>query len=82
LGERHLRQVVQDYVEHYHEERPHQSLSNKLIAVTNDNAAMSGLVLRRQRFGGVLNYHHRAARRTQRRARCRVRAAGASQRVA
>jgi hypothetical protein len=37
------------------------SLGNKLIAATNDNAAMSGLALRRQRVGGVLNYYHRAA---------------------
>jgi hypothetical protein len=47
--------------QHDHGERPHQSLGNKLIASTNDNAAWSGSVLRRQRLGGVLNYYHRAA---------------------
>jgi putative transposase len=62
LGERHLRQLVREYVEHYHGERPHQSLGNKLIAPVNDNAALSGRVLRRQRLGGVLNYYyHREA---------------------
>jgi len=61
LGERHLRQIVQEYVEHYHRERPHQSLGNKLIVPTNDNAAASGRVARRQRLGGLLNYYRREA---------------------
>ena len=61
LGERHLREIIREYVEHYHGERPHQSLGNKLIAATNDNAAMSGRVLRRRRLGGVLSYYHRDA---------------------
>ena len=61
LGERHLRQVVQQYVAHYHQERNHQSLSNKLIAPMNDNAANGGRVVRTQRLGGVLKYYHREA---------------------
>ena len=61
LGERHLRQVVQEYVEHYHGERTHQSLGNQLIVATNDNTATSGRIVRRQRLGGVLNYYHREA---------------------
>jgi putative transposase len=48
LGERHLRQIVREYVDHYHGERPHQGLGNKLIAPMNDNAAASGRVVRRQ----------------------------------
>ena len=32
LGERHLRATVRAFVDHYHEERPHQGLSNTLIA--------------------------------------------------
>jgi len=31
LGERHLRWVVGEYVEHYHLERNHQGLGNELI---------------------------------------------------
>ena len=31
LGEGHLRAAVQAFVEHYHEERPHQGLGNELI---------------------------------------------------
>ena len=61
LGERHLRQIVQQFVTHYHQERPHQSLGNKLIEPMNNNAANSGRVVRRQRLGGVLNFYHREA---------------------
>jgi putative transposase len=61
LGERHLRQIVQQFVDHYHTERNHQGLGNKLIVPMNDNAANSGRVVRRQRVGGVLNYYHREA---------------------
>jgi hypothetical protein len=37
------------------------SLGNKLIAAANDTAAVSCLVMQRQRLRGVLNYYHRAA---------------------
>ena len=46
---------------HYHEERPHQSLGNKLITPMNHNAANTGRVVRRQHPGGVLSYYHREA---------------------
>jgi putative transposase len=61
LVERHLHQIVQDYVAHYRAERNHQALGNKLIAAQNDNAANGGRVVRRQRLGGVLNFYYRAA---------------------
>jgi transposase InsO family protein len=32
LGERHLRELVREYVTHYHQERPHQGLGNRVIA--------------------------------------------------
>lgn len=31
VGERHLRRVIDEYVKHYHIERPHQGLANELI---------------------------------------------------
>jgi putative transposase len=59
LGERHLRQILHEYVDHYHTERNHQGLRNELITASAvDDAAMSGNVLRRRRLGGVLNYYH------------------------
>jgi putative transposase len=61
LGERHLRELIREFTAHYHAERNHQSLGNKLISPTNDNAAVGGRVLRRQRLGGLLNFYHREA---------------------
>ena len=60
LGERHLRTVVTEYVEHYHAERNHQGLANELIA-SSVPANTDGVVHRRQRLGGLLSYYHRAA---------------------
>jgi hypothetical protein len=54
-----MRQLVREYVEHYHGERNHQGLDNKLVVATTGHATMSGRVLRRQRLGGVLNHYHR-----------------------
>jgi putative transposase len=55
LGERHLRTAVRAFVDHYHEERPHQGLGNKCIApATALNG--SGPVRCRVRLGGVLKF--------------------------
>ncbi len=36
LGEAHLRELVREYVAHYHEERPHQGPSGRLIVASPD----------------------------------------------
>jgi hypothetical protein len=59
LGERHLRKIVAEYVEHYHLERNHQGLGNKLIVPATINGR--GPVLRRERLGGLLTFYHRDA---------------------
>jgi putative transposase len=61
LGESHLRELLREFVAHYHVERNHQGLGNKLIEPSNDNSAMTGRVLRRKRIGGMLSFYHRAA---------------------
>ncbi len=62
LGQNHLRHVVTEYVDHYHGERTHQGLGNRLIEPENtDVAAGNGPVLRRQRLGGLLNFYYRDA---------------------
>jgi hypothetical protein len=45
----------------YHHERNHQGLANRLISPEADHLAKAGVVQRRQRLGGMLNYYYRAA---------------------
>jgi putative transposase len=59
LGERHLRKIVAEYVEHYHHERNHQGLDNKLIVPAPMNGCTP--VLRRERLGSILNFYYRDA---------------------
>src|SRR5215471_3021752 len=61
LGERHLRLAISEFVEHYHRERNHQGLDNRLItAPANDNADPARPIVRRERLGGLLSYYYRA----------------------
>ena len=59
LGERHLRWVVGEYVNHYHLERNHQGLGNELIEPVG--VPGHGRVACRRRLGGLLRYYHRRA---------------------
>jgi putative transposase len=59
LGEGHLRKIVTEYVGHYHLERNHQGLGNKLIVPAPIDGR--GHVLRRERLGGTLNFYHQEA---------------------
>jgi putative transposase len=61
LGERHLRNAVSEYAAHYHLERNHQGLDNELIEKPIDGPCVDGVVDRRERLGGILNYYHRRA---------------------
>ena len=60
LGEAHLRELVREYVAHYHEERPHQGLGGRLIASSTESRRRGRLV-RSERLGGILNYYYREA---------------------
>jgi len=61
LGERHLRHAVKEYTEHYHVERNHQGLDNRLIEEPPGVVDMNSAVVRHERLGGVLNYYERRA---------------------
>jgi putative transposase len=61
VGERHLRHLIDEYVGHYHTERNHQGLNNRLIIDPGSLPSDSGRVVGRQRLGGLLDYYHRAA---------------------
>lgn len=58
FGEAALRRAVHEFVAHYHFERNHQGLGNRLIVATTVQTI--GRVRRKQRLGGLLNYYHRA----------------------
>jgi len=47
---------------HYHDERNHQGLENRLIAAVTMEAE-DGEVLRHARLGGTLNFYYRKAAR-------------------
>jgi putative transposase len=61
VGQASLRRAIGEYMAHYHEERNHQGLENKLIRPQHRHAADAALVQRRTRLGGMLNYYYRAA---------------------
>src|ERR1700681_4461809 len=60
LGEGHLRAAVRAFVQHYHEERPHQGLGNELIA-PKPTSVGTGPVTCRSRLGGLLKFYYREA---------------------
>ena len=60
IGERHFRRAVAEYVQHYHGERNHQGLDNRLIFCL-PMIKMRSRVRRHPRLGGLLNFYARAA---------------------
>ena len=64
FGERHLRYLLREYVEHYNTERYHQGLNGKLIRPNptpgNDNQS-HGAIASRARLGGLLNFYFKRA---------------------
>src|SRR5262249_38072095 len=60
LAEPHLRVAVRSFMQHYHEERPHQGLDNELI-VPRTTAINSGPIACRERLGGLLKFYEREA---------------------
>src|SRR6266478_1429822 len=61
FGEESLRTATHNFVAHYHTERHHQGLANRLISPEAAHLGNAGVVKRRQRLGGMLNYYYRAA---------------------
>ncbi len=53
--------VSSTYLEHYHHERNHQGLENKLIEPGDEVGQSAGKVQSRERLGGLLNYYYRDA---------------------
>ena len=63
IGQASLRRAIDEYMVHYHEERNHQGLDNRMIRANPADAANDAFIYRRQRLGGMLNYYYCAAAR-------------------
>lgn len=61
FGEKHLRHVLSEFVEHYHLERPHQGLGNRRIIPPANDPPPKGRVYCKQRLGGLLKTYYRKA---------------------
>lgn len=63
FGERYLRCALQEFVEHYHRDRPHQGIRNELIAPSSGAPSTDGQVVADERLGGLLRSYRRVASR-------------------
>jgi len=61
FGENMLRNAARQFLTHYHTERNHQSLDNKIIQPGEEVGRHDGDVQCRERLGGMLRYYYREA---------------------
>ncbi len=61
FGERSLRKATREYAAHYHRERNHQGIDNRLIEPADRPASTISAIECVQRLGGMLRFYHRAA---------------------
>ncbi len=61
FSEKSLRRAVSTYVAHYHRERNHQGLNNRLIEPERNAGKRGAEVCCRERLGGMLRYYYREA---------------------
>jgi transposase InsO family protein len=61
FGERSLQVAVAEFLSHFHAERNHQGLDNRLIEPGQEVGHTPGEVVCRERLGGMLRYYYRKA---------------------
>src|SRR5579862_8333695 len=66
FGEASLQRALDQYIQHYHHERPHQGKENVILfpnseADNNSNPSRAGPVLCNRRLGGLLKFYYRKA---------------------
>jgi transposase InsO family protein len=61
FGENSLRKAIAEFLMHYHAERNHQGLGNRLIVPDPGVGGNRGAIQRHARLGGMLNYYFRQA---------------------
>ena len=61
FGEKSLQAAAAEFLRHFHAERNHQGLGNRLIEPGEEAARTTGDVVCRERLGGMLRYYYREA---------------------
>jgi putative transposase len=61
FGKASLRHAITQYMAHYHFERNHQGVGNRLLQPAAGIGPQYNSIRRRQRLGGMLSYYHREA---------------------
>jgi len=61
FGQKPLQAAVVSFLAHYHRERNHQGVDNRLIDPGEEVGRIAGEVECRERLGGILRYYHRKA---------------------
>jgi transposase InsO family protein len=61
FGEHSLRNTIQSYLTHFHQQRNHQGLANKIIEPSDEVGQCEGQIQCREALGGMLRYYYRDA---------------------
>jgi putative transposase len=61
FGEASLRRALTEYVAHYHAERNHQGVSNRLLEPLAEVSSTNDPTHCREWLGGMLNFYYREA---------------------
>ena len=61
FGEAMLQRAVRLFLEHYHHERNHQGLDNRILEPGEEVSRSTGDIECRERLGGLLRYYYRKA---------------------
>lgn len=61
FGQAMLRNSIREYLIHYHSERNHQGLDNRILEPGDEVGQIAGHIQCRERLGGLLRYYHRGA---------------------
>ena len=57
LGERHLRYLINEYVQHYNSTRPHSSMKNQPLEYTSEK--VTGKIKCQTTLGGIIKHYYR-----------------------
>jgi putative transposase len=61
FGETSLRRAANSYLKHYHAERNHQGVANRILEPGDEVGHVDGPIECRESLGGLLRYYHRQA---------------------